>query len=89
MPIQEDRWNDTNLDDTATTQQQLATFTEQMQRIESLSQSYETNFYVGHRPILGIGCNASQIVTLDWTLQQSLGPTTLNRINGLITGHMQ
>lgn len=64
-------------------------YTEHLQRMEKYSQNYGTNFYVGHRPLLGLGCNEGEFVTLDWTLQQSLGPNTLDRISAIISGHMQ
>ena len=85
VPVQEDRNDDPtdrNIED------QIDTFTKHFETIEELSQSHSTNFYVGHRPIFGIGCNNGTYVTLDWTLQQSLGETTLNFISGIITGHM-
>jgi hypothetical protein len=83
VPVQEAR----NLDPTKAAVQ-IELYTDYFKQIEELSQERETNFYVGHRPIFGIGCDNTSIVTLDWTLQQSLGPTTLDRISGLITGHM-
>ena len=89
VPIQEDRYNDTSPGAQNETTEQLEIFTSHFKLIETYSQEYDTNFYVGHRPILGIGCDGGKVVTLDWTLQQSLGLTTLDRISGLITGHMQ
>ena len=88
VPVQENRYNDTAASQ-FDTPVQLATFVQHFKKIEQYSQNYATNFYVGHRPILGIGCNAGELVTLDWTLQQALGPSTLDRISAIITGHMQ
>ena len=86
VPIRENRYLDPKTKNETDTQ--VAIFTNWFKRIEELSQGRENNFYVGHRPILGIGCNYTDIVTLDWTLQESLGPNTLDRISALITGHM-
>lgn len=86
VPVRENRYLDP--DEAEKARQQVELFTDYFQQIEELSAERETNFYVGHRPVLGIGCNYTSIVTLDWTLQQSLGPTTLDRISGIISGHM-
>ncbi|KAL7532817.1 hypothetical protein ACHAWF_004252 [Thalassiosira exigua] len=84
VPMQEAR--DMNDEETV---KQLQIFTETFKYVDAYALHYDTNFYVGHRPILGVGCNASQLASLDWTLQQSLGPNTLDGFNALITGHMQ
>jgi len=84
-PVQENRFEDPTDE---SVMQQLDTFQRHFKDVETFSQTHNNNFYVGHRPVLGIGCNSSHVVTLDWTLQQSLGPTTLDRISGIITGHM-
>jgi hypothetical protein len=67
----------------------IQTYTAYLQTMEKYSQNYETNFYVGHRPLFGLGCNEGEFVALDWTLQQSLGPNTLDRVSAIISGHMQ
>ena len=85
-PVRENRYLDP--ENAEETRQQVEVYTKWFKVIEVLSQNRESNFYVGHRPVLGIGCNYTSVVTLDWTLQQSLGPNTLDRISALITGHM-
>jgi hypothetical protein len=81
VPTQEIRTDDD-------AQSQIELFTEWFNYIEDLSTERDTNFYVGHRPLLAIGCNWTDIVTLDWTLQQSLSQNTLHRISAIISGHM-
>lgn len=68
--------------------EQLAIYTEEMEFLRNESLSYETNFYSSHRPIFAIACNATTIVTLDWTVQESLAPDTLDRVSAAIGGHM-
>ena len=70
VPIRENRYLDPKTKNE--TDKQVATFTNWFKRIEELSQGRENNFYVGHRPILGIGCNYTDIVTLDWTHYRNL-----------------
>jgi hypothetical protein len=86
VPLQQTRYNDTTDYDI---KDHLELFTQQFKQIEKLSFEAETNFYIGHRPLLGIGCNNGTVVSLDWTLQQSLGPSTLNRIAAIFSGHVQ
>jgi hypothetical protein len=59
-----------------------------MGTLRNLSLSHDTNFYVSHRPVFGVGCNGSVFQSLDWTVQQSLGPNTFNRVSACIGGHM-
>ena len=66
IPMQEDRYLDTSAN-TTEIRVQLEKFTEYFKLIEEYSQEKHTNFYVRHRPILGIRYNSSNIVTLDWT----------------------
>jgi len=86
VPKRENRYLDPK--NAEETEEQVELFTKWFKDIEFLSLDRETNFYVGHRPVLGIGCNYTDVVTLDWTLQQSLTNTTFDRISALITGHM-
>lgn len=86
IPIEQNRFNDTN---DLSVEDQLDMFTRNFHKIEEMSLEADTNFYLGHRPIFGIGCNNGSIATLDWTLQQSLGRSTLDRISATFSGHMQ
>eukprot|EP00804_Cyclotella_cryptica_P008753 CCRYP_018463-RB/>CCRYP_018463-RB protein AED:0.03 eAED:0.03 QI:300/1/1/1/0.66/0.5/4/814/481 len=86
VPLQQTRYNDTNDQDIPN---HLDLFTQHFEKIEVMSLESDNNFYIGHRPLFGISCNNGTVVTLDWTLQQSLGPTTLNRISAIFSGHMQ
>lgn len=86
VPIEQNRYNDTN---DQTIDDHLNVFTQHFHKIEQMSLQSDTNFYLGHRPIFGIGCNNGTIAALDWTLQQSLGRTTLDRISATFSGHMQ
>mmetsp|Transcript_20787 Transcript_20787/g.42434 ORF Transcript_20787/g.42434 Transcript_20787/m.42434 type:complete len:697 (+) Transcript_20787:2007-4097(+) len=67
---------------------ELDIFTQHFLKVEEMSKSYETNFYLGHRPIFGIACNDTKLLSMDWTLQCSLGCTTLDRVSALFSGHM-
>jgi hypothetical protein len=86
VPLEQNRYNDSN---DHTVQDHLGLFTKHFEWIEKMSLESDTNFYLGHRPIFGIGCNNGTVVTLDWTLQQSLGLTTLDRISATFHGHIQ
>ena len=74
--------------DTDQANKDIKLFKSHFQKIEQLSKQRDNNFYVGHRPLFAIACNKTTYVTLDWTLQQSLSKNTLNRISGIINGHM-
>lgn len=86
VPIEQDRFNDTS---DKTVEDHLDMFTGHFEKIKRMTLDADTNFYLGHRPIFGIGCSNGSIATLDWTLQQSLGRTTLDRISATFSGHMQ
>ena len=66
----------------------LAWYSQAMVVLRNLSLAYDTNFYVSHRPIFAIACNDTEIATLDWTIQQSLQPHTLDRVSAAVGGHM-
>lgn len=68
---------------------QLETFTRYFEQIREMSsKSDTTNFYLGHRPIFGIACNDTKLLSMDWTLQCSLACDTLQGISALFSGHM-
>eukprot|EP00965_Chrysotila_dentata_P008433 274502-Pleurochrysis_carterae.AAC.2 len=56
-------------------------------RLEDWSQSHDTNFYASHRPLFAVACDGDHMNVLDWTMQQSLGPHTLDRVSAAIAGH--
>jgi hypothetical protein len=87
IPLVQDR-NDDSSQTTAEIEEQLEIYTKAFELMESTSQAYETNFYVAHRPVFAVACNNTDMVTLDWTMQQSLGKNTLDRISAMIGGHM-
>jgi len=69
-----------------------------------LSQSHATNFLLSHRPVLGLACNGTHFVKIDWTLQEALMnktesllfidgdrplvPHTIDRVSAIFSGHM-
>ena len=68
---------------------QLDTFTRYFERVYQMSsESDKTNIYLGHRPIFGIACNDTKILSMDWTLQCSLACSTFDKISALFSGHM-
>ncbi|KAL7528415.1 hypothetical protein ACHAXR_002438, partial [Thalassiosira sp. AJA248-18] len=67
---------------------QIAYYKGVMETLYENSLSHDTNFYVAHRPIFGIACNGDEYATLDWTIQNALQRHTLDRVSGLINGHM-
>lgn len=86
VPLVQNRHNDTNDHDI---QNHLDLFSSHFEKIEHLAMQADTNFFLGHRPLFGLGCDNGTIVTLDWTLQQSLGPSSLDQISATFHGHMQ
>ena len=82
-----DRYDDEEQDPEEITRQ-LEKFTALFQKFEKLSQNYETNFYASHHPVFAVACNDTTMVDLDWTMQQSIGPSTLDRVSAIISGHM-
>ena len=56
--------------------------------LEGMSSTEDTNFLVAHHPLLHIGCFNGAIMTMDWTMQNSLSPTTLDRVSAIFSGHM-
>ena len=68
---------------------QLDTFTHYFERVREMSvESDKMNFYLGHRPIFGIACNDTKLLSMDWTLQCSLACSTFDYISALFSGHM-
>lgn len=68
---------------------QLNTFTRYFERVREMSsESNRTYFYLGHRPIFGIACNDTKLLSMDWTLQCSLACSTFDQISALFSGHM-
>ncbi len=67
---------------------QREVYAKNFEDIEAMSLNFDTNFYVGHYPLLAVACNGTNIVTLDYTLQQSLRNGTLDNIVGIISGHI-
>eukprot|EP00928_Gymnodinium_smaydae_P021912 TRINITY_DN18586_c0_g1_i2.p1 TRINITY_DN18586_c0_g1~~TRINITY_DN18586_c0_g1_i2.p1 ORF type:complete len:419 (+),score=65.70 TRINITY_DN18586_c0_g1_i2:580-1836(+) len=55
-------------------------FRSQFEALQKLSASHAVNFLATHRPILGVGCNGSHFVKLDWTLQRALVPPEVNKV---------
>jgi len=68
---------------------QLDTFTGYFEQIREASiESDKTSFYLGHRPVFGIACNDTKLLSMDWTLQCSLECSTFDEISALFSGHM-
>lgn len=57
---------------------QMPYFMNAMLVLEGMSSTEDTNFLVAHHPLLHIGCFNGAIMTMDWTMQNSLSPTTLD-----------
>ena len=68
--------------------EQINQYKEYFDQLEAAAMNFDTNFYVSHHPLFAIACNASHMVTLDWTMQMALSPMTLDRVSAMIGGHM-
>lgn len=62
-------------------------FRRQFQTVEANKLPDVTNILGTHRPIFGVACDKGKYITLDWTLQQALGDSTLKGISAMISGH--
>ncbi|CAB9501988.1 ser Thr protein phosphatase family protein [Seminavis robusta] len=69
-------------------QEQIAYYSSVMEELYWNSLTHDTNFYVAHRPVFGIGCDGDEMATLDWTMQQAMRNHTLDRVSACINGHM-
>ena len=68
---------------------QLDIFTEYFEQIREASVEFDSaSFYLGHRPIFGIACNDTKLLSMDWTLQCALACSTFDEISALFSGHM-
>jgi hypothetical protein len=67
---------------------QIPYFMNAMMVLEGMSSTKDTNFLVAHHPLLHVGCFNGAIMTMDWTMQNSLSPTTLDRVSAIFSGHM-
>ena len=87
IPVVQSRFWDPNQSN-ETILAQVARYSREMEVLGNLSLSHATNFYAAHRPLFAVDCNDTWMVTLDWTMQESLGPNTLDRVSASINGHM-
>uniref|UniRef100_A0A7S4B6Q2 Calcineurin-like phosphoesterase domain-containing protein n=2 Tax=Chrysotila carterae TaxID=13221 RepID=A0A7S4B6Q2_CHRCT len=87
VPETQSRYEDEDQDDAEVTRQ-IGLYSGYMKTLEDWSQSHDTNFYASHRPLFAVACDGDHMNVLDWTMQQSLGPHTLDRVSAAIAGHM-
>jgi hypothetical protein len=69
-------------------QSEIDRYANMMETVRNLSLSHDTNFYASHRAPFAVACNGSILQSLDWTIQQSLGRNTFDRVSACIAGHM-
>lgn len=68
--------------------QQIAIYAGQWEYLAGKAATHKTNFFAAHRPVFAVACNSSFLATEDWTMQQSLSATTLDRVSAIVSGHM-
>ena len=66
----------------------IARFAAAFAEMETWTKTFDTNFYLSHRPVFAIGCDFDQYITADWTIQQALSKHTLDRVSAMVGGHM-
>jgi Calcineurin-like phosphoesterase len=69
-------------------QAEIDRYATMMESVRNLSLSHDTNFYASHRAPFAVACNGSILQSLDWTVQQSLGLNTFDKVSACIAGHM-
>lgn len=67
---------------------QVALYEAEMIQLAAMAERYETNIILTHRPLFAVGCNNTEMVSLDWTLERAISPSFLTNVSGVISGHM-
>mmetsp|Transcript_55323 Transcript_55323/g.134366 ORF Transcript_55323/g.134366 Transcript_55323/m.134366 type:complete len:675 (+) Transcript_55323:147-2171(+) len=67
---------------------QVALYEAEMIKMGEMAKRHETNIILTHRPLFAVGCNDTQMVALDWTLERTVSTDILYNVSGVISGHM-